>query len=173
MNSSGKMTSSYLQKGKKKGPRTKPDQANLQHVLKFPQSMPTMQAIWLCHSNYTFRLPECEAPKHQQPKGWLTGVSRSTRTRFLYVQGPGPLAQAIRQAGKQICQIKLLTKTLPNIIAYQVFTPVTTLLATEVFFPGKNQKEHQEGIGGFPKWGYPQNHPVLIGWSIKPSIFGG
>ena len=90
-----------------------------------------MQAIWLSHSNYTFRLPECEAPKRQQPKGWLKGVSRSTRTTFLYVQGPGPLAQAIRQAGKQICQIKLLTKTLPNIIAYQVFTPVTTLLAIE------------------------------------------
>lgn len=26
--------------------------------------------------------------------------------------------------------------------------------------------------GGFPKWEYPQNHPVLIGLSIKPSIWG-
>ena len=29
-----------------------------------------MQAIWLSHSNYTFRLPECEAPKRDHPAGY-------------------------------------------------------------------------------------------------------
>ena len=85
------------------------------------------------------------APKRQQPKGWLKGVGRSTRRTFLCVQGPGPLTQAKRQAGKQICQINLVTKILPKILLYQVFPQMTTLLTIESI-KSRSHRSQQQAI---------------------------